>query len=129
MLKTKSFLFPAVYAVLMLFAYTSPTSGISRWINTSPFLRILLHDYCFHFFSFGILAALLYLAFSYSSRLPYPCLVIGSIAISYGLFIELLQYILPWRSFSMYDLLADFLGIAASCILCRIWANRRLSDG
>lgn len=44
----------------------------------------------------------------------------ASLLILFGLIIELIQYLLPWRSFSLYDWLADIIGIAAYELIHRI---------
>ncbi len=40
--------------------------------------------------------------------------------LAFGFLIEVIQYILPWRSFSLLDWLADFIGIAIYEIIHRL---------
>ena len=44
----------------------------------------------------------------------------ASLLIIFGLIIELIQYLLPWRSFSLFDWLADIIGIAGYEIIHRL---------
>lgn len=45
--------------------------------------------------------------------------------LAYGLFIELVQALLPWREFSLWDWGADGVGIAL-CVALAYWLRRRL---
>ena len=45
--------------------------------------------------------------------------------LGYGLFIELVQALLPWRDFSLWDWAADGVGIAL-CVALAHWLRRRL---
>lgn len=105
----------------MLAAFSSPTGGLEELIEKSLPLRILFNDSFLHFISFGLLAGLLCSAFFFSTRHRLSIPFIGSISMAYGLFIEILQYFLPYRSFSIYDLAADALGIAIACFICKIF--------
>ncbi len=52
----------------------------------------------------------------------------ASLLIIFGLLIELIQYLLPWRSFSLLDWLADIIGIAGYEIihrLKRVWMQKK----
>ncbi len=53
----------------------------------------------------------------------------ASLLIIFGLLIELIQYLLPWRSFSLLDWLADIAGIAGYEIihrLKRLWMQKKV---
>ena len=60
-----------------------------------------------HTLCFLILAALYCRAYSVRN-LPWRVLLA---LLCYGLLIELIQFFLPWRSFSLFDLAADFGGL------------------
>ena len=69
------------------------------------------------------------LAFLYSHTLGYKYgLQVILLLTAFGLMIELIQYFLPWRSFSWLDWLADIVGIIGYDVihrLKRIWLARK----
>ncbi len=75
----------------------------------------LVNDKVAHAVTFFVLAFL----YSHTSGKNYGlkevCLLIG-----FGFLIEAIQYLLPWRSFSLWDWLADIAGIAGYEIIHRI---------
>ncbi|WP_165857385.1 VanZ family protein [Marinobacter sp. JSM 1782161] len=95
------------------------------WLATSDLdqpIQVSSWDKLNHVTAFVALTLLL--------RLGWPRLgVAASVAVllGYGLFIELCQAPLPYRSFSLLDLVADGVGIAAGLALWFLTV-RRLSD-
>jgi VanZ family protein len=126
-LKSNPLKFPFIYALVMLGFYISPIGGLRRLARSSDILRLLLDDSILHFLSFALLAWLLCLGYKRSFRHPFPIFKIVSLSFLYGLLIELIQKFLPYRSFSLWDLLADGLGIAAGCLLFRLFFFPRFS--
>ncbi len=84
--------------------------ALGLWLALIPAnidLGFSLGDKVLHTFSFFVFALWLDLA----SRRPFwPNKV--SYLLFYGALIECLQFVLPWRSFSVVDFIADALGIA-----------------
>ena len=80
-------------------------------------------DKVVHFFMFLILSYLFWMAY----RVPWP--LISSILILglFGLAVELVQYFIPSRIFSLYDFTANFAGIIAGALL--YWLLTSLQTG
>lgn len=74
-----------------------------------------------HALAFAVLAALGLRA----AQLPPRVLAFGLLA--YGLGIECVQAVLPWRDFSLLDWLADAVGIALSFAMAWFFRRRRES--
>ena len=77
----------------------------------NPWLRFLLSDAFAHFLVFGLLTLLIVRGFYDKGKGPLPFITIGLIASGYGLFIEIYQAILPWRSFGVDDLSWNTVGV------------------
>ena len=71
-----------------------------------------VHDKINHFIGFFAL----FLSFDYAYR-NLKLFKKGIILLCYGLFIEIVQLLLPYRDFSLLDFLADGIGIASYMIL------------
>ncbi len=100
---------------------TSVIAGLSLFpFRETPFDTAFPWDKAVHFLMYFILAFLTIQAFSFISK-KYR----GTYTLAYvfllGLAIELVQARLPYRSFELYDLLADFLGGVAA--LGVIWST------
>ena len=100
-----------VYAILLLVGAMIPEGDFFKLQKANKIFSVLLSDNAFHFFSFGILAWLLCYGYHRAklSRMPY--LRAGIFSLAYGLFIELVQIPLPYRLFSVKDLVVDAAGI------------------
>ena len=116
------------YALLMLGLYVIPTGGLHRVVRSSAILRLLLADATLHFLSFALLAWLLCRDHVRQPRLYISSLKIASLSLVYGLFIEIIQWFLPYRTFSLRDLLADAGGIVSACLLFLIMRRLRRRD-
>jgi VanZ family protein len=80
--------------------------------TTDPFFDII-SDKLKHGLAFFVLAGLCDISFPKSPFLPAKiCFLLG-----YGFFLEVWQYYLPYREFSILDLLADSLGLVFYMIL------------
>ena len=64
-----------------------------------------------HFLGFGLLALLIWRGYDQESKSSICMAKAGLLAAGYGLFIELYQGILPWRSFGLDDLTWDTVGV------------------
>jgi VanZ family protein len=102
-----------LYAFLLLVGAMIPGADFMWLQKANKYFDLLLSDYSFHFFGFGVLAWLLCYGYHRAqwSRMPY--FRAGFFAVAYGLLIELVQIPLPYRFFSMKDLAADAAGIVA----------------
>lgn len=67
-----------------------------------------------HLIAFGVLSFLSHIAFQSQHWLKWATVLFG-----YGLLIELVQYFLPYREFSLLDLATDLLGIVLYLIIFR----------
>jgi len=65
----------------------------------NSFLRFILSDPFMHFMVFGLLALLICRGYSSKSKKLIPLINVGLLSIAYGVFIEVYQGVLPWRSF------------------------------
>jgi hypothetical protein len=116
-MKVRSF-FPAISFGILIFVFASlPSVQLFRHKNLSIFFKILFSDSSQHFFAFAIFTALLYYGFYKVKNMSILFLKVGLYSISYGIFIELHQLLLGYRSFSFSDLFFDMAGIAFFLIL------------
>ncbi|MFO0752960.1 MAG: VanZ family protein [Thermodesulfovibrionales bacterium] len=70
--------------------------------------------------------AFISLGFLIDGAYPGSFLKKGALLLSYGLFIELVQYFLPYREFSLFDIGADGVGIGIYLLVRRFmgWTRR-----
>ncbi len=69
-----------------------------------------------HFIAFFILSFLLWSAY----KLPQPFITSVFLLGGFGLVIELLQYYIPYRSFSLFDFAADVAGVVVGGVLYKL---------
>lgn len=86
-------------------------------IKTGPELPGGLSDKFYHAVAFLILSCLAGISFSGSNTSLYQSMVL----LMYGILIEAVQYFLPYRSFSIADMVADGGGIAVYHFLARLF--------
>jgi VanZ family protein len=94
------------------------------WLATAPTgesSHVTVNDKVNHLAAFAVLTLLLELSLS-DRRLDFLRYK-GLPLLAYGLFIEIVQYFLPHRSFELLDLAADGLGIFL-CWLALPWLRR-----
>lgn len=103
------FKFSLIWALLILIACTCRVQTDSGIDLNIPFL-----DKIVHFGMYLILGALVTFEFRRITKYYYKYIVkILIICVLYGIFIEVVQYFLPWRGFEFADMIADGLGAAA----------------
>jgi glycopeptide antibiotics resistance protein len=108
--KNRHFLPAYIFGVLILIGASMPTAGLRKIRRINDIFGIIFSDYSLHFFGFGVFAALL--AWGYYKKKSSAVLIrSGLLAFSFGLFIEVYQLFLPYRSFSIIDLAVDSAGI------------------
>ncbi len=106
-----------VFAVVMFVGCSVPVDKISIISESHPILSVILSDSFLHFCMFGLLAWLICYGYHKLGRFRIPYIKIFFMAISYGLGIEIWQAVLSYRSFSIYDLFFDLLGIIVAIIV------------
>jgi VanZ family protein len=74
-------------------------------------------DKIVHFVVYGITAVLFFRVFMSRMSLSKSAVLSISLASMYGLAMELLQYTLPWRKFSLFDEVANIIGASLFGIL------------
>jgi VanZ family protein len=79
-------------------------------------------DKVLHFFGFFVLSVLLLLTFEYY-KLSYKYVAVFLVALGIGILIEAVQLGIPGREFSLWDILADVLGIIVGSVL--VWSFSR----
>jgi VanZ family protein len=75
-----------------------------------PSLSIWEPDKVMHALVYGVLTYLLFVAISYKSTKNNLLIFAITLCILYGFIIELIQKVLPTRTFDMYDMLANTIG-------------------
>ncbi|MBN1273967.1 MAG: VanZ family protein [Candidatus Aminicenantes bacterium] len=115
--KLRQFFPAAAFGVFMLVMATIPTQGIKNIEKIHPLFRWILSDYVLHFSVFVVFTLLLCHAYRRLKFYPFPFARIAFFSIAFGLYIEIYQLLIPYRSFSLKDLGADIAGTAAALIL------------
>ena len=118
--------FPAWAFSLLILIMASLPGGELNEIQKFPknsFLRIILSDPFMHFMVFGLLALLICRGYISRSEKRIPLINVGLLSIGYGVFIEVYQGVLPWRSFGLDDLLWNCAGVLFFVAL--VWAGRK----
>jgi len=111
---------PAWAFAVVMFGGCSVTVGkILKISESHPILSVILSDSFLHFCMFGLLVWLICYGYYKLGRSRMPHIKIFFMAISYGLAIEIWQAVLPYRSFSIFDLVFDLLGISVAIIISK----------
>jgi len=101
----------AIYVLVLLIGAFS--SNVGETLSQPGFDKIV------HFFGFFVLSLLLFITLKfYKVKNNYIIAFTASLLI--GVFIELVQLLIPNRSFSFLDILADLLGIIIALVL--VWS-------
>ena len=111
--KTSHFIPALIIAGLLLGIASLPGNDLHE-VQTGPdssLLRFLLSDPFMHFLTFALLTFLVGSGYYLSRGGKIPLGRVVLLAIGYGLFIEVYQWILPWRGFGLDDLLWNTVGI------------------
>ncbi len=117
--KNRHFLPAYIFAVLILIGSSISTEKLYDIQRMNKLFRVSFSEYSLHFFGFGVFVALL--AWGYYKKKSSALLIrSGFLGFSFGLFIEVYQLFLPYRSFQLVDLAADCAGIVFMLVL--FWA-------
>lgn len=102
-----------VTACILLIGYSLPNGPIENFRAGNSLLEILFSSNLLHLYSFGFFAFVLgwerSRVFKFTGR---QWIVVGIIALAYGLFIEIYQLLLPYRGTQVSDVIWDIIGIA-----------------
>jgi VanZ family protein len=121
MIKKTHFLPSYIFALLIFISSSVPTGQVQEAKASHWLLEILLSDFSLHSFIFGAFAGLLCWGFYRTRNSAVPYIRIGLISVGYGLFIEIYQHFLPYRSLRLDDLIADAVGVIVFSFLFKIF--------
>ena len=107
----KPFIPAYTFAALILVGSSIPTDSLDQLQRQSPILEILLSDFVIHFAAFGLLALLLGFGYIKAKKLRLWWAKAASLSLFVGLLVEAIQFFIPYRDFSIRDLVVDILGI------------------
>lgn len=124
MIKNKPFLPAVIFAAVMLVGYSLPTAQLEKMKESRKLFDTVFSDFSLHFFLFALFVFLLGYGFSQRFRLKWSLLNAGLLSFGYGIFIELWQYVLPYRTFKLDDILNDLFGILFGLLL--LWVIIRM---
>lgn len=123
--KWKLFLPAFSFGILIFIVSSLPLMGVKKIQSINIFFRLILSHHFQHFFTFGIFTFLLCYGFYKGKESSFSFLIVGLCAILYGLFIELYQSVLSYRSFSLKDLFWNLAGIIFFLVLFKIFITLR----
>lgn len=111
----------AVFWLAILAIFYLATTAIEHQVQAT------FNDKINHLAAFGTLSLLAHIAYASTPKVKWATGLLG-----YGLLIEVVQYFLPHREFSLLDLAADLAGIALYLVIFyplfeRLLVNRHLS--
>jgi VanZ family protein len=120
MMLIKRHLFAILWALFILILTLSPGSAV-------PEVRIVGIDKAVHFFLFGVLMLLTLWEFLKNKKQEVPDNLFPlsfSLCIGYGIMIEFIQIYIPGRSFSVYDMMANTLGVLMGFLIFRLMKKK-----
>ena len=121
MIKNKYFLPAYIFALLIFISSSLPTGQVQEARASHWLLDIILSDFSLHSCIFGAFAGLLCWGFYKARNSTIPYMKIGLLSIAYGLFIEVYQHFLPYRSLRFDDFVADVAGVIVFSFLFKIF--------
>ncbi|WP_136688201.1 VanZ family protein [Halorhabdus amylolytica] len=108
-----------VAAILFLAAVVEPSTGIARY---GPF-GLLTRATWLHVFGYAALSlTLVYALLDVPGGSTLHPAVVPVIVVAYGTLLELVQLLIPYRSFAVGDILADAVG---AVVVVAVWAYGR----
>ncbi len=110
-----------VWFSLIFIASVMPVAGIDTGLPEE--------DKIAHLIMYGLTAILLFRFFERKKTLNGACYMSVVIAALYGAAMEVVQYFLPYRSFSVGDMTANTIGAFLACVLYvkgkRLWDSNQ----
>jgi VanZ family protein len=110
-MKHKYFFPVYFYGLIILVLSVLPTQNMGKIKNMNRLFQFIFSDTFLHFCAFAILMLLLCYAFSKVKLSRFIVLLSAGIALLFGLSIEIIQIFIPYRMFSLKDILIDAAGI------------------
>ena len=93
--------------IRFIFFITVLITSVMRFISIDPFIaKFLIQDKLLHFLIFTVITFL-----AYASNFKIKRIFLFSLLILYGFLIEVIQNSLEYRTFELYDLLSDIIGV------------------
>jgi glycopeptide antibiotics resistance protein len=125
--KLNGFLPAALFSLLIWIMASVPNSELGRIYGyiKIPWRKFFLSDAFVHFLGFGLLTLLICRGYHWGSKRSIPVVMVVLLASGYGLFIEVFQAILPWRTFGLDDLAWDTAGVL--CFACAAKWTEKIS--
>ena len=102
-------------SVLVLSCIPGASPGVLNMVN---------FDKVVHFFTFLLLSIIFLFAYSFSK----PFFAVAFLMSMFGLLIEVVQLYVPNRLFSVYDLIADVLGVLAALLIYKLIDKKLFVD-
>lgn len=93
--------------IRFIFFITVLITSVMSFISIDPFIaKFLIQDKLLHFLVFTVITFL-----AYASNFKIKRIFLFSLLILYGFLIEVIQNSLEYRTFELYDLLSDIIGV------------------
>lgn len=93
--------------IRFIFFITVLITSVMSFISIDPFIaKFLIQDKLLHFLIFTVITFL-----AYASNFKIKRIFLFSLLILYGFLIEVIQNSLEYRTFELYDLLSDIIGV------------------
>ncbi|MDR3328138.1 MAG: VanZ family protein [Prevotellaceae bacterium] len=120
----KRYPFSIVVAFISFVLFVMPTNGleVAQVACCDKIVHLLIY--------FTLVVAIFWDKFRVSRGTfnMFKILIIMFAATLFGAFIEIIQFFLPYRSASLYDLLADLLGAFIGIIVCKIVMYKKIMN-
>jgi VanZ family protein len=100
-------MYKLTYFIRFIFFITVLITSVMSFISIDPSIaKFLIQDKLLHFLAFAVITF-----FAYASNFKIKRIFLFLILILYGLSIEVIQNSLEYRTFELYDLLSDIIGV------------------
>lgn len=126
--KNRRFLPSYIFGTAVILSASVPLESLDKIKGCNTLLDILLSDCVFHFFAFGIFALLLSYGFLKRKEPAFPVLKIGLLSSCFGVLIEIIQIVIPYRTFGLIDIVFDLAGIVTALVLYKfiVWNHQKI---
>ena len=108
-----------IYFIRFIFFLTMLFTSVMSFISIDPSIaKILIQDKLLHVIAFFVISFL-----AYASDFKIKRIILFVVLILYGLLIEVIQNSLEYRTFELYDLLSDTIGVIFGYIAWKYLKN------
>lgn len=125
-MKKAAYALPAFVSAGIIF-YVSSLENVALPLEGLSFNDLLFHAAAYFLFGLSLMLA----AYPWNTSLNYPLrgyLILGTIGALYGLSDEIHQSLVPNRTCTISDFIADSFGVILALVIVRWWIKRRLSE-